>query len=176
MARTCSKEEDADAARRLFYVAMTRARRSLAMVTMGDRHPIVDGNADGAVLMRKVNAAPEALGDCALRYVSVDPWLVDLSFGGRLREGHPSLRAIGRLQVGDPVLLTQLKDRWQIVNAEGVPVGRMSRSFTPPVGASFVRGSVGAVISWRKIDAGEEYQRHMLRDEWEVVLAELVFR
>jgi len=40
-----SRNEDADAPRRLFYVAMTRARRSLAIMTSG-QHPFVPPDAD----------------------------------------------------------------------------------------------------------------------------------
>ena len=37
------------------------------------------------------------------------------------------------------------------------------------------KGTVGAVVRWRKIDSDEAYRDWMKRDEWETVLPELEF-
>jgi len=85
-----SRGEDADAPRRLFYVAMTRARSTLTVLTDG---PHVFVRQDDAVLSRRVTPDTAALPPARLRYVPPDPTLVDLSFAGRLADGAPSLAA-----------------------------------------------------------------------------------
>jgi ATP-dependent DNA helicase RecQ len=168
-----SRGEDADAPRRLFYVAMTRARRSLTLLSDGP-HPFV--RTDGAdILPRTVTSRADVLPQTRQHYVAPDPKLVDLSFAGRLRNGHPSLAAIGAAKVGDPVSLAREGDRWLIRDAHGHTVGRMSRVFAPPNYALFARSTIGAILRWRKDDGGEAYRHLCKRDEWEVVLPELVF-
>jgi len=51
----------------------------------------------------------------------------------------------------------------------------MSRAFAPPEDATFLRGEVAAILNWRREDGGEDYHHLLRRDEWEVVLPELVF-
>ena len=51
----------------------------------------------------------------------------------------------------------------------------MSRAFTPPPDTSFRRGEVAAIVRWRRADSAEEYRAGLKRNEWEVVLPELVF-
>ena len=122
-------------------------------------------------------SAPDAsvLPGARLRYVPPDPKLVDLSFAGRLRSNDPSLAAIAAARPGDPVHLTRDGDRWRIENAQGQTLARLSRAFVPPEGTTFLRGEVAAVLNWRREDGAEEYNHLLRRDEWEVVLPELVF-
>ena len=51
----------------------------------------------------------------------------------------------------------------------------MSRAFDPPEGTTFLRGEVAAILNWRREDDDEESHHLLRRDEWEVVLPELVF-
>lgn len=167
-----SRGEDADAPRRLFYVAMTRARSTLTVLTDG-RHAFVQPG--DAVLSRRVIPDTAALPRARLRYLPPDPKLVDLSFAGRLRPGDPSLAAIAATRPGDPVHLIRDGDRWRMENAHGQTLARFSRAFAPPEGTTFLRGEVAAILHWRREDGDEEYNHLLRRDEWEVVLPELVF-
>jgi ATP-dependent DNA helicase RecQ len=167
-----SRGEDADAPRRLFYVAMTRARSTLTLLTDGPHAFVRPGD---AVLSRRVTPDAAALPRARLRYVPPDPKLVDLSFAGRLRPGDPSLAAIAVARPGDPVHLIRDGDRWRIENAQGQTLARLSRAFAPPEGTTFLRGEVAAILNWRREDGDEEYNHLLRRDEWEVVLPELVF-
>jgi ATP-dependent DNA helicase RecQ len=167
-----SRGEDADAPRRLFYVAMTRARATLTVLTDGP-HAFV--RAGEAVLCRHVTPDTATLPRIRLRYVPPDPKLVDLSFAGRLRLGDPSLAAIAAAQPGDPVHLIRDGDRWRIDNAQGQTLARLSRAFAPPEGSIFLRGEVAAILTWRREDGDEAFHHRLRRDAWDVVLPELVF-
>jgi ATP-dependent DNA helicase RecQ len=169
-----SKGEDADAPRRLFYVAMTRAKDSLTVLAHG-KHPMVQLG-DQSILPRTVRPDVSSLPQARLRYVPPDPKLVDLSFAGRLPQGHPTLAAIAAACPGDPVTLISNGDRWEICDAQGRILIRLSRAFAPPERATFLRGEVSAVLLWRKEDGHEDYHHLLRRDEWQVVLPELVFK
>ena len=169
-----SRNEDTDAPRRLFYVAMTRAKFSLTVLTDGP-HSLVrpDGQ---SILPRRVTPEVAALPRARLRYVPPDPKLVDLSFAGRLPHGQLSLAAIAKARPDDPVTLLRDGERWLVRDREGRTLARLSRAFTPPEGTTFLRGEVAAVLRWRKEDGNEDYHHLLRHDEWEVVLPELVFK
>ncbi|MCW5759440.1 MAG: RecQ family ATP-dependent DNA helicase [Phenylobacterium sp.] len=170
-----SRGEDADAPRRLFYVAMTRARRSLAVMAGGaGAHPYLHASQD-SVLQRPVAVDADGSHDPGYRYQTPDMRQVDLSYAGRLRAGHPTLAAIAAARVGDPVTLVAHDGGWLLHDAKGRCLGRMSRIFAPPDGLAFLRGEVGAIVRWRRADSKEEYRDSLHREDWEAVLPELVF-
>ena len=167
-----SKGEDSDAPRRLFYVAMTRARRSLAI--LADRqHPFLpSGSPD---VLRRAAPPVEKAPVKVASYQMPDLKVVDLSWAGRLGAGNPSLAAIARAKVGDPLHLVRRDEFWMLETPHGRTLGRMAKSWSPPDGLAFTRGEVGAIICWRRSDSGEEYKDYLRRDDWEVVTPELVF-
>jgi ATP-dependent DNA helicase RecQ len=166
-----SKGEDKDAPRRLFYVAMTRARATLTVLSHGP-HAFLP--AATPILTRRIRPDLGTLPGTRLHYVPPDLKLVDLSFAGRLKPGHPALAAIQNARTGDPVQLTRDGKHWQISDAQGRPLCRLSRAFTPPDGTQFLRGEIAAILSWRRKDGDEDFDRHLQRDDWEVILPELV--
>ena len=170
---TRSGGEDADAPRRLFYVAMTRARRSLAIMSAG-RHPLAPSAGDH-VLRRATPAACAVVPVSSEIYQVPDLGMVDLSWAGRLVSGHPSIAAIAAAATGDPVEVVCDGGSWMLKNRQGQTLGKMARSWSPPADARFLRGEVGAVVRWRKSDNQEEYRDTIRRDEWETIVPELVF-
>lgn len=168
-----SKAEDADAPRRLFYVAMTRARRSLTIMA-DNQHPFVPHGSQH-VLRRTAPPAAANSDISTVVYQVPDMKAVDLSWAGRLGGGHASHAAIATAKVGDPVTIAREEQAWMVLDQSGRSLGRMARSWSPPEGRSFRRGEIGAVVRWRKADSDEEYQSYLRRNEWEVVLPELVF-
>ncbi|HOY76992.1 MAG TPA: hypothetical protein PLN33_04250, partial [Hyphomonadaceae bacterium] len=109
------------------------------------------------------------------RYQMPDVQMVDLSYAGRLDAENPSLNAIKSAQVGDPISLAHEGGRWLVKDAANRTIGRMAQRFSIPDGLPLLRGTIGAIICWRKSDSDEVYRNSMRREEWEVVLPELVF-
>ena len=172
--KALSKGEDGEAPRRLFYVAMTRARRSLAVVTSG-AHAFVRADSDSEVL-RMLEMPGRAELPEPDQYQLPDLASVDLSYAGRLKPGTPTHAAIARAKVDDPVKLEQRDGKWMILDADRRVLGRMASSWSPPAGTDLLSGKVGAIVRWRKSDNAESYQGYIKQDEWETVLLELVFR
>lgn len=167
-----SQGEDADAPCRLFYVAMTRARSTLTVLTDGP-HAFV--RPSDSVVRRCVVPDTVTLPHANQHYVGPDLGLVDLGFAGRLGHGNPSLSAIAAARPGDAVSLIRSGNRWRIVNAQGQSLGRLSGKFAPPEGATFLRGKVTAILKWSRKDGDENFHHLLKRDVWEVVLPSLVF-
>ena len=165
-----------DAERRLYYVAMTRARRSLALLSMGARHPFIDSLEGPAVAHRAPDANGLDVADSNKIYRTLNPSEVDLGFAGRLAGGHRALRSLDRIPAGASVGLKQNGDRWLIVDRDGVSIGRLARKFAPPEGAAFVEGSAYAITMRFRSDSAEDFQSQLRRDRWSVVLPELVYR
>ncbi len=170
-----SRGEDRDAARRLYYVAMTRARRSLALVSSSARHPILRDLDDRCILVRAIDEPTVGVPDCRHVFQPLDLSQVDLSFAGRFPDRHSALEAISGLSAGDPVTLRGAAGTWVIADAAGNTVGRLAQRFRPPEGVRFVKGRVLAIVTRRREDSPEEYHSRLKQAAWEVVVPELVY-
>lgn len=169
-----SQGEDGEAPRRLFYVAMTRARRSLSVVTSGP-HAFVQADSESE-LLRKV-ALPRRLDlPEPDQYLLPDMGTVDLSFAGRLPESSPTLKAIAEAEIDDALTLQRREGKWLILDEKARVLGRMAGAWAPPAGTRLVSGKVGAIVRWRKAENEEAFQAYIKRNEWETILPEFVFR
>ncbi|MEM6901513.1 MAG: ATP-dependent helicase, partial [Pseudomonadota bacterium] len=168
-----SRNEDQDAPRRLFYVAMTRARRNLVVMS-NDNHEYLPIRSS-AIVCR--SAAPDLSAFPGPRryFQSAEARMVDLSYAGRQGHTHSALAAIAEARVGDAIELVFEQGRWEMKDKRGRSLGRMAKSFSPPTGTKFVRGEVAAVLRWRKEDGDEAFHHTLRRDVWEVIVPELVF-
>jgi ATP-dependent DNA helicase RecQ len=168
-----SKNEDQDAPRRLFYVAMTRARRNL-IVMSNDNHEYLPTQSS-AVLSRAVEPNLAAFPGPRRYFQSAQARMVDLSFAGRQRHGHPVLVATSEARIGDAVTLVCSEDRWQLHDDQGQILGHLAKSFSPPQNTRLVSGEIAAILRWRKDDSDEKFHRLIQREDWEVVVPDLVF-
>ena len=168
-----SRNEDQDAPRRLFYVAMTRARRNLVVMS-NDNHEYLPTRSP-AVINRHVTPDITAFPGPRRFFQSAELRMVDLSFAGRQHESHPALGAIAQARVGDPVALVQNRDRWHLTDSSGRILGRMAMKFSPPGNTRFIQGEIAAIIQRRKEGSEETFHHTLRRDVWEVIIPEMVF-
>jgi ATP-dependent DNA helicase RecQ len=176
-----SKGEDPDAPRRLYYVAMTRARQTLTLARMASReNKLLDTLSDDAAILNRTTAdLQNPPVELARRYVQPTLKMVDLGFAGRHAPDDSVHRTIADLTAGDPLLLRESERYWELTDANGNIIGRMSKKskekFTIPSGTQFLSGRVASIIVWRREDSAVEYQNMSRCDSWEVVVPELVF-
>lgn len=168
-----SGKEDQDAPRRLFYVAMTRARRNLVVMS-NDNHEYLPTQSP-SIIYRFMTPDLAAFPGPRRFFQSAETRMVDLSFAGRQGAQHPALAAIAQARVGDPITLERAHDRWHMQDSRGRSLGRMAKSFAPPANTRVVSGEIAAILRWRKEDADEAFHHTLRRDTWEVVIPELVF-
>ena len=97
--------EDADAPRRLYYVAMTRARHTLALARFPGTHPLQDTLQGNPSVIRQLMPIelPPAPPELERRYKRLSLRQVFLGFAGYRRPGDPVHRAIAALFAGRSV-------------------------------------------------------------------------
>lgn len=161
-----------DDERRLFYVAMTRARKSLALCeAIGRQHPFVR-DLEGLVLRSRPDALPPEPG-VAHRIWCADPEKIVLSWPGRFAPSAAIHCALAVLDVGRPLALRPRSNGgvgWEITDAAGVVVGRMSSKFHLPQG-EIVAVRVAAMRVRHARDDEEDVRCHV----WELVLPEIEY-
>ena len=172
------KNDDRDAQRRLYYVAMTRARKTLTLARLtSQRHPFHDAlPVNPAILRREPSAElPPAQPELDRQYIRLSLKDVVLGFAGNRPPDDAVHRAITALSPGDPLQVRIESERWELADANGTVVGRLSGSFSPPTGMRCTYATVMAIIIWDKENSGPAYQPNLRSEKWEVVVPELVF-
>ena len=169
--------EDSDASRRLYYVAMTRSRQTLTLTRFPHRHPFHNAllKHPSALPRRGPVAFPPAGPELGRQYRRLSMRDVFLSFAGYKPESHPVHRAIARLSPGDRLQVRVKSNRWQLLDLNETVVGQLASSYNPPAEMHCAFATVHAIATWKRDLSDSEYQSSLRCDLWEVVLPELVF-
>ena len=170
-----SRGEDPDAPRRLYYVAMTRARQSLLLARMDGHAYMLDGIERAPGLIFRQLPRPRLVPPELYRlHKRAELSEVDLGFAGRLPIGNKMHRSIERLQPGDPLELRQQDGKWELFDRTGALVGRMARAFELRSDMRCRETSVAAVITRSEDDSLPEYRGRVRNPKWEVVIPQFV--
>ena len=168
---------DADDQRRLYYVAMTRAKKTLALARFEEEpnrwQDELSGNS--SVIFRKQIMPLDEPAELSNRFVRLTLGDVYLDFAGSqdaLQSLHLSISA---LSSGDSLRTRVVKERWELLDSSGTVVGKLARKFEPPDGMKCVSATVFAVVTRSRDDSKPPYRDGIKCDEWEVVVPELVF-
>jgi ATP-dependent DNA helicase RecQ len=168
--------EDRDAPRRLYYVAMTRARHTLTLARFDRGHPLLDTlPRDASILQRAPVDLPRPPSELAHRYRRLTLADVDLGFAGRHGAQDSVHRAIAALAAGDPVHLRQRQGHWLLLDDNGNTVGRLARAFDMPGDAKCIAARVSAIVVRRRDDGQLDHRNQARCERWEVVVPELTF-
>ena len=169
--------EDVDAPRRLYYVAMTRARHTLALARFPGEHRLQDAlRGNPSVLSRRepVNLPP-APPELGRRYKRLNLGDVFLSFAGYKRPRDPVHRAIAALSPGDPLQVRAGSKRWEVLDCNGRVVGQLAAGFKGLDNMRCTRAKVWTIVVWNRERSEPQYRDRFLCDDWEVVVPELIF-
>ena len=169
--------EDRDSSRRLYYVAMTRARQTLTLMRLPGRHPFHGAlQSSPSVLRRPMPVGlPTPATELNRSYRRLSLGDVFLSFAGYRPSGHPVHRAISSLSTGDLLSVRNGSKRWELLDSQGTVVGQLANGFKSPVGMRCAFASVLAVATWDRERSDTIYREGLLSSTWEVVVPELVF-
>ncbi len=181
------QDEEQDAERRLYYVAMTRARETLHLVCFKPESSFhQDALGSGAlfpeafldhpsVLVRESQPVDQCCIDLERIYAQPTLDQINLGFAGRLNSlDHSLIRAIRDLSIGETLTIRKTNfGAWELLDQSGNQVGYMAKDYTPPAGYHPVFAMVYAVIVWRRNDNPDE-DYGAKQDHWEVVVPEIV--
>ena len=172
-----SRGEDPDAPRRLYYVAMTRARQTLTLTCFNESHPFQSTLRNHpSILHRPPIAGPPPTPEMTTRYRRLSLRDVDLSFAGRQPASHPVQQAVTTLSPGDPLRVRTTRQPWALLDRTGNVVGRLAKGYKPPAAMRLQSATVLAVVTRRRADSKPQYQDALKCEKWEVVVPELVFQ
>ena len=167
---------DADEERRLYYVAMTRAKKTLALGRFEKPNQLQNALLrNTSVMLRKRIALPNASAELRKRFNRLSLGDVYLGFAGSQGARHPLHRSISALSHGDPLGTRVVNGRWELLDRSGTVVGQLAKKFRLPSGTRCVSATVFAIVTWRRDVSESEYRNRIMCDEWEVVVPELVF-
>lgn len=156
-----------DEERRLFYVAMTRARQTLTICErLGQRHPFVQELHN--LPMRSRPTPPALPPMSALRVASTTPENVYISWLGHRNPKDPAHRAIAALRIGDALSLRPRSDGrlgWEITNSADQTVGCMATAFKP----------TGRIATVRVAAIQVRNDKTTRCPRWELVLPEIEY-
>ena len=165
--------QSSDDERRLYYVAMTRARKTLTLCSQHVvKHPFIR---ECEALCLKTQPTPQRTAQpLKLRSWVANPSHVKLSWPAFFSPDKAIHRAIAALEFGSDLELRQRQDGgqdWELVDKNGTPVARMAKAFSPPDG-QIISVKVAAIMarSRKKGDA-----EPLKTDGWEVVIPEINF-
>ena len=169
--------EDPDAPRRLYYVAMTRARQTLTLASLPGPHRLQDALKDAPFVLNRQPPAtlPAASPELARLYRRLSLRDAFLSFAGYRPPSDPAHRAIASLSPGDLLQVRAGQNRLELLDRKGTVVGQLASGFQAPAGMRCKFATVLAIVTWSREKSEPEYQDGLRCDEWEVVAPELVF-
>ena len=168
--------EDGDAPRRLYYVAMTRARKTLTLSRLQGAHPFHDAllNAPSVLERDGQVAFPPPVPELSRYYRRLSLRDVFLSYAGYRRPDDPVHRAIADLSAGDMLEVRPGSTRWEMLDSHGIVVGQLASGFNGIDGMLCTFAKVLAIASWDRERSEPEYRKGLRRGPWEVVVPELV--
>lgn len=167
--------EDPDAPRRLYYVAMTRARRSLLLARQDGRNRLLDElPSHPSILHRRAEVVGTIPPELFRQHKTLSLGDIDLSFAGRYGNDHKVHRSIWKLAVGDRIELRDRDGKLELHDQGGQIVGRLAKAFRLPPDMYCIEARVAAVSTRREDDSDPEYREYLRCDRWEVVVPELV--
>ena len=171
------RDEDTDAPRRLYYVAMTRARHTLTLARLPGPHKLQDALRKNPSVQHSRTPAelPPAAPELVRRYRRLTLRDIFLDFVGRRHIGHTVHRAIAALSPGDLLDVRIRSNRWELLDRNSTVVGQLAGSFKAPKDMRCTSATVLAIATWDSERSEPEYRDRLQCDRWEVVVPELVF-
>lgn len=174
------KGEDQDSPRRLYYVAMTRARKSLALITTEGKHNLFLECLPPNVFYQNVPCRDRDLPCLDKRYFDPNTKdymkFVNIGYAGKIDNQDESLVAISEANVRDTVQLVLNEwGIWEIRDEQGRLLGRMARKFGLPPGFDIEEAEIAAITTQYRADEKNEPDK-IKRESWEVVLPKIVFK
>jgi len=171
------RNDDPAAVTRLYYVAMTRARRTLCLARLdAPRHPLLDALAEGPHLLRRVPVnLPPAPPQLQRRHVRPSLAEIDLGYAGRRPANDAIHSAIARLSFASMLRLETTGKSWRLLDEQGNVVGKMARDFMPPENMHCIDARVHSIHVRDKAQSDWERYGEPRCQRWEVVVPEFVF-
>jgi ATP-dependent DNA helicase RecQ len=168
-------------ARRIFYVGMTRARKTLAVFDRMSIRPSLPATLNGpGVIRREFAGQPAATPTSLLNYAVLGLEDIHLGYAGRFPAGHQVHAALSRLEPGNGLEARRLPAGGiGLLTPQGLCVARLSAKADEEWRGrleAIREARVLALVQRRAGQDPDEARRERYRvAQWEVPLVEVVF-
>lgn len=171
------KGEDMDSLRRLYYVAMTRAKHTLALAHLDGGNALLDALGNEPWILRRSPVQFAVPPEIARQYIAPALKEIDIGYAGRFVSDDPIHKRIALLDVDTPLELKENDGSWYLLDMQGERVGKMSGKFenTIPPGMHCVEARVKAILVQKKYEADLTKYKEPKCEQWELVVPELVY-
>ena len=173
-------QQDQEEERRVYYVAMTRAKETLCLFERADMSNAHTGLIEGDFFFRRdppVTAPPDGLV-LRRRYDILGMEDLFLDYAGRKRRDDPVHTSLAELKPGDPLRVAPTGDYIELHDEKGNCVAQLSQSARKTWHGRLdcvERVTVLAMVQRRLEDSGEDYRDRCKCEQWEVPVAEVVY-
>ncbi len=172
-----SSNDDTDAVNRLYYVAMTRARKNLICAHTNQYHPILDKIKLGDSFVKRqpviIDYNPIQYNDI---YKTVELDKIDLSYPGRYYPGNSIHRHISAVSPGDELQIIDDDGKYFLLDRFSNKIGKMGQKFAILPGYKIDSVSAFAVLVRRKTDSEPLFIKYINNETWEIVLPEIKYK
>lgn len=169
------ENEDQDAPRRLFYVAMTRAEETLTLARLVNGTRLATPILQQPFIHSHERSVIPLIKEIDRQYIRPPLEHIDIGYAGRFPTNNAIHAAIAQLEVNSSIHLVSKDSAWFLYDCAGNVVGKMAKAFQPPEDKKFVSGCVLAVITRKKADSDEKYTSLSKSEQWEVIVPEFIF-
>jgi ATP-dependent DNA helicase RecQ len=172
--------QDQEEERRVFYVAMTRAKETLCLFERSDAVNPHTSFIEGDFLFKRVPPMIEAPDELVLcrRYETLGMVDLFLDYAGRKHQEDPVHASLAALKPGDPLWIVAVGDYLELHDEMGHCVAQLSQAARKAWCGrqeSVERICVLAMVERRSTDSGEEYRDRCKSEQWEIPVAEVVY-
>lgn len=174
--QTDNVSTDLDETRRLFYVAMTRAKQNLIIMQAEKIHCFEASLRGIADVFEQEVTIPTVEAELDKRYIIPSLSDIDLGYAGRTNISKDIHHAIAALSYGDSLRLIQEGTIWYLLDKENNRVGKMAKGFMPPKEKICIHAKVLRVHKRSINMVPSPFTEQFKYDVWEVVVPELIFR
>ena len=165
--------------RRLFYVAMTRAKETLCLLQRKDQtNPYLQALKGDSIISRYNEIQINDNYQNSKQYSLLGLKDFDLSYAGSFQETKPIHKVLSELTTGDTVSIRQQNGKL-VIQKEQVAIAVLSKKAQMHWQNKIDRVesiNVIAMITRYKIDSEEQYQSRCKVDQWELPMLEVVLR
>lgn len=180
------RSDDLEEMRRAYYVAMTRARKTLGLLedqqAPNPFSPYLGRKFEGYQLLSRKPERGDLLPAHILekRYEILGLKDFFLDYAGRLPDHNPVHDHLQRLKVGDALSLRPAGSKIEVINTAGFSLAMLSRQAEErwqPLLSKVENLQVVAIVERRAEDVQDEEYRKLLHvKRWEVPVVEVVYR
>jgi ATP-dependent DNA helicase RecQ len=173
-------QQEQEEERRVFYVAMTRAKETLCLFERADAPNPHTGLIEGDFLLKRnlLEILPPDELVLRRRFDMLGMEDLFLDYAGRKHQEDPVHKHLAALNAGDLLRAMSNGDYIELHDERGICVAQLSqvaRKTWRKRMDSIERITVIAMVQRRAEDSGEEYRDRCKCDHWEVPVAEIIY-